>query len=102
MKINNSPTSLTQPSSPAAPARSVSTAQVNPGAAAEAQVATFTQHMQEVQSTVANTPVVNTDRVKEIKQAIAEGRFQIDPEKIADGLLDNVKMMLRGRPQTSS
>lgn len=58
--------------------------------------------MQEVQSTVANTPVVNTDRVKEIKQAIAEGRFQIDPEKIADGLLDNVKMMLRGRPQTSS
>ncbi|GAB2182545.1 flagellar biosynthesis anti-sigma factor FlgM [Denitratisoma sp. agr-D3] len=98
MKINNSSPSLNQPGATVT-ARSVPAAQTASGGVAEAQVATFTQHMQEVQSAMANTPVVNSDRVKEIKQAIAEGRFQIDPERIADGLLDNVKQMLRGRPQ---
>lgn len=38
--------------------------------------------------------VVDTKRVAEIKQAIAEGRFKIDPERIADGLLSSVRQML--------
>lgn len=38
--------------------------------------------------------VFNTNRVAEIRQAIAEGRFQINPERIADGLLDSVRTML--------
>ncbi len=37
---------------------------------------------------------VNTARVAEIKQAISEGRFQINPERIADGLLASVRDML--------
>lgn len=42
---------------------------------------------------------VNAERVAEIKQAIAEGRFQINPERIADGLLASVRDMLgRGKP----
>ena len=39
------------------------------------------------------TPV-DAQRVAEIKQAIAEGRFQINPERIADGLLASVREML--------
>jgi negative regulator of flagellin synthesis FlgM len=39
-------------------------------------------------------PVVNAAHVAHIKQAIREGRFQIDPERIADGLLANVRQML--------
>lgn len=99
MKISNSTPGLGIPGGSTVSARSTPTPQPSPSAASTAQVATFTQHMQEVQSTIANTPIVNADRVKEIKQAIAEGRFQIDPERIADGLLDNVKQMLRNRPQ---
>lgn len=37
---------------------------------------------------------INAERVAEIKQAIAEGRFQINPERIADGLLASVRDML--------
>jgi negative regulator of flagellin synthesis FlgM len=37
---------------------------------------------------------VNVERVAEIKRAIAEGRFQVNPERIADGLLQSVRDML--------
>lgn len=43
---------------------------------------------------------MNAQRVAEIKQAIAEGRFQINPERIADGLLASVREML-GRSDTA-
>jgi negative regulator of flagellin synthesis FlgM len=36
----------------------------------------------------------DADRVAEIRQAIAEGRFTINPERIADGLIESVKDML--------
>lgn len=100
MKINNSTPSLGLPGGAAALSRSVQTPQASAaGNMVEAQVATSTPHTQELQKAVANTPVVNIDRVKEIKQAIAEGRFKIDPEKIADSLLENVKQMLGNRSQ---
>lgn len=47
---------------------------------------------------VANaSPAFDAQRVSEIRQAIAEGRFQINPEKIADGLIESVRDMLAGR-----
>lgn len=46
---------------------------------------------------VAATPAVNAQRVAEIKQAIAEGRFTINPDRIAAGLLDSVSQMLGAR-----
>jgi negative regulator of flagellin synthesis FlgM len=49
---------------------------------------------QSVESVLASTPVVNVERVAEIKRAIAEGRFQVNPERIADGLLQSVRDML--------
>jgi len=42
-------------------------------------------------------PSFDAQRVAEIRQAIAEGRFQINPEKIADGLIESVRDMLAGR-----
>jgi negative regulator of flagellin synthesis FlgM len=44
---------------------------------------------------------VNAQRVAEIKQAIAEGRFQINPERIADGLLASVRDMLARNGKTA-
>jgi negative regulator of flagellin synthesis FlgM len=37
---------------------------------------------------------MDSAKVDAIKQAIAEGRFKINPEKIADGLLSSVKELL--------
>ncbi len=42
----------------------------------------------------ANDGVVDTAQVAEIKQAIADGRFQINPGVIADRLLDSVKELI--------
>lgn len=41
--------------------------------------------------------VFDTKKVEEIKAAIAEGRFQVDPEKVANGLLDTVTDLLHSR-----
>jgi len=50
--------------------------------------------LQSVSSVLASSPVMDSARVAEIKQAIAEGRFQVNPERIADGLLKSVRDML--------
>ncbi len=36
-------------------------------------------------------PPVNSARIQEIKQAIAEGRFKINPEAIADRLIESAR-----------
>lgn len=41
--------------------------------------------------------VFDANKVEEIKAAIAEGRFQVDPEKVANGLLDTVNDLLHSR-----
>ena len=41
--------------------------------------------------------VFDTKKVEEIKAAIASGEFQVDPAKIADGLIDSVKDMIQKR-----
>jgi len=44
--------------------------------------------MRSLENTVASMPVVDSQRVAEIKQAITEGRYQINPERIAEKMLD--------------
>ena len=98
MKIDSSKPAST-PSAPSGPAR----ARAGQGAAASvASAGTGTAQTteatlssaQSVESVLASTPVVNAERVAEIKRAIAEGRFQVNPERIADGLLQSVRDML--------
>ena len=43
----------------------------------------------------SDNSVFDISKVKEIKDAIASGRFQIDAGKIADGLIDTVKDLIR-------
>lgn len=40
---------------------------------------------------------MDSAKVEAIKQAIAEGRFKVNPELIADRLLDSVKELLNGK-----
>lgn len=58
------------------------------------ELSSFAGRMQEIEAALANVPVIDSGRVAEIKQAITEGRFQVDAGKVADGLIDSVKQML--------
>ncbi len=44
--------------------------------------------MRSLENTVASMPVVDSQRVAEIRQAIQEGSYEINPERIAAKMLD--------------
>lgn len=67
------------------------------GAGASTQVRISSLSSLGVDSVLANAPVTDPDKIAEIKQAISEGRFMVDSEKIASGLLDSVRQLL-GKP----
>lgn len=50
--------------------------------------------LRNIQSNFADTPMVDSKKIAEIKQAISEGRFQINSSAIADSLINNVEDLL--------
>lgn len=94
MKIDSSVKSVGPPGSDT---RTRATgAPTQPAAPAETQVqlSALAGRMQQMDGVLAETPVVDSARVAEIRQAIAEGRFEMNPERIADGLIASVREML--------
>jgi negative regulator of flagellin synthesis FlgM len=71
-----------QPAAPAAPA------------AAQVELSSLASRMHEIEAAMANVAVVDMERVAEIKQAISEGRFKVDAERVADSLIQSVRQML--------
>jgi len=60
----------------------------------QVQLSSLSSTMQKAEAAIADTPVVDQQRVDEIRQAIAEGRFKVDANRIADGLIKDVRQML--------
>ncbi|MDR0702943.1 MAG: flagellar biosynthesis anti-sigma factor FlgM [Azoarcus sp.] len=58
------------------------------------QLSPLASTLQKAEAALAQTPEVDSKRVEEIKQAIRDGRFQIDANRIAGGLLAEVRQML--------
>ena len=50
-----------------------------------------------IEASLADVPVVDVQRVEEIKLAIAEGRFKVNPDVIADRLLETVQELIRAQ-----
>jgi negative regulator of flagellin synthesis FlgM len=80
------------------PAKNGSTA-ATAASGEKVDLSSLSSRMQEIEAALANLPVVDADRVAEIKQAIAEGRFQVDAGKVADGLIESVRQMLASQTQ---
>jgi len=53
--------------------------------------------LQSIEKNLANGEVFDAARVEKIKQAISEGRFVVNADKVADGLLETVRDLIRAR-----
>jgi negative regulator of flagellin synthesis FlgM len=64
------------------------------GGGEKVELSSLSASLAKAESAMAASPTVDRARVDEIRQAISEGRFRIDANRIADGLLDSVREML--------
>lgn len=65
-----------------------------PQAGEKVALSSLSAALQQASALSAQDQIVDAAKVAEIKQAIAEGRFQVKPERVADGLLESVRQML--------
>jgi negative regulator of flagellin synthesis FlgM len=86
----NLPLGQTQTSS----ARSAEKAVATPTATDSVSVS---PKLQALSGQIAGANVFDSKKVEKIKLAIADGQFQVNSEKVADGLLETVKDLLHSR-----
>ena len=60
-------------------------------------ISTISTQLQAAQATSSSDAVFSSNKVSEIKLAISEGRFQVNSEKVANGLLESVSELLNSR-----
>ena len=60
----------------------------------DVQLSDLAARLQQIQGQLASGEVVDAAKVAEIRQAIAEGRFKINPDVIADRLLQTVRELI--------
>ncbi|MNL33042.1 anti-sigma28 factor FlgM [compost metagenome] len=105
MKINQSTPSLPADAaatdSAARPAANGAASSADSGALTGVRVSPLTAQVREIGSRLVNETDddIDTAKVEEIRQAIAEGRIKIDPSKIADGLLASLRELSQGESQ---
>lgn len=68
-------------------------AQQKSGSTSVSLGSTATQ-LHSMENSMANAPVVDAAKVAEIKQAIAEGRFQVNTSVVADRLIATVRDLI--------
>ena len=98
MKIND--TIKTTPGLPVTPAstssaRGAEKANVAPSTSDNVRLSPQGQSL--ATSAAGNSAVFDTKKVERIKLAIADGQFQVNSEKVADGLLETVRDLLHSR-----
>ena len=96
MKIDNSTGSFIQPSSGEQAARTpiAKPADTPPPTQGVSVNIGSSSQLRGMENGVANAPMVDAKKVAEIKQAISEGRFQINSAAIADSLINDVNELI--------
>ena len=64
------------------------------------ELSSFAATLDLAEAAMKDAPEVDRARVDEIKQAIRDGRFTVDAEKVADSLISSVRTMLGGVAQS--
>ncbi len=55
---------------------------------------TSSAQLRSIEDSIANSPLMDAQKVAEIKQAISNGRFQVNSEAVADRLISTVQEMI--------
>jgi len=66
------------------------------------QLGTGSAQLRSLESNMANTAVVDKEKVAAIKQAISEGRFQIMDSQVADRLIESVQELIKASKNGST
>jgi negative regulator of flagellin synthesis FlgM len=97
MKIDKSTSPIIQPSvneaATRAPAAKTPTPPLTPQGVS-VSLGSTTNQLRGLEGGVTNTPSVDAKKVADIKQAISEGRFQINSAAIADSLINDVNDLI--------
>jgi negative regulator of flagellin synthesis FlgM len=96
MKINNSIKTVGNITGASVPARDAKAESANAKPAAGASVATsgLSSQLQALEAQMSGGQVVDAARVSKIKQAMSEGRFKVDPDVVADRLMETVRELI--------
>jgi len=76
-------------------AKSAQKADVGKAAGKTTDTVSLSPQSQTLTGVSGSGAVFDVSKVQEIKDAIASGRFQVDAGKVADGLIDTVKDLIR-------
>ncbi len=68
-------------------------AAVNTDSADKVEISTASEKLSLVRETIASTPEVDTARVDDIKAKIAAGEYPVNPDQIADKMIDLEKLL---------
>jgi len=74
----------------------------SPTASPRVHVSPLGAQLANIEASLANVPVVDSQRVDEIKQAISEGHFKVNPELIADRLLETVRELIQANAKSGA
>lgn len=97
MKIDNSLKSVGTPAGESRSGKGAGTGQVAkaPEAGVNVALSGLSTKLQSLEATLSSGEIMDSARVAEIKQAIAEGRFKVNPDVVADRLLQTVQDLIR-------
>lgn len=87
LKSSNALTGRTAPGATTSKDASKDSASAPEGRTDNVVLSSEAQNLSRLQEKIASAPEVNTERIAEIKQAITEGRFSINPERLAEAML---------------
>lgn len=63
------------------------------------QLSPLAAQLKDIEASLEATETVDSARVAEVKRAIADGRFEVNAEKVADRLIDATRDFLRAQKQ---
>jgi negative regulator of flagellin synthesis FlgM len=92
----SAPKGTRRTTSPAESVQPSATDAAKPGVKASADQVQLSQEAKklgQLQAKIDASPDVNLEKVNEIRRAIAEGKFHVNPERIAEALLNQEELL---------